>query len=60
MAASSWFSLFQSLLQMVGIVTINLSHETRRQFITAGGRLTCCFPKGSVASFLLETQTAVL
>ena len=23
-------------------------------------RLTCCFPKGSVPSFLLETNTAVL
>jgi len=23
-------------------------------------RLTCCFPKGSVASFLLETKMAVL
>jgi hypothetical protein len=34
--------------------------EESKKFIVLPTRLTCCFPKGSVAPFLLETKMAVL
>ena len=36
------------------------SAKSSKRIIVLPTRLTCCFPKGSVPSFLLETKMAVL